>query len=191
MSNFKILSWRERVTFWWDDDDVCFVLDQHAELDFRSASSLKQQYAGRHVAPLGHIILIPSQPVFALFPSCCILSGEATNTNCIVFGLTRPRIIARSIALEANTLIITTDAVIEAYIEICTDLNDLLETAYNKFVGTDYQNMTSKHFDFFFNTPNRVCGLQGFIQIAAEKYVTIGQVFLSNPWDVDDVWLQR
>jgi len=49
------------------DDEVRFVLDQHAELDFHSASSLKQQSAGRHVPPLGHIILIPSQPVFALF----------------------------------------------------------------------------------------------------------------------------
>ena len=28
--------------------------------------TLKQQSAGRHVAPLGHIILIPDQPVFAL-----------------------------------------------------------------------------------------------------------------------------
>ena len=45
-----------------------FVLDQHAYLDFYSASSLKQQSADRHVAPLGHIILIPSQPVFALTP---------------------------------------------------------------------------------------------------------------------------
>jgi hypothetical protein len=44
----------------------CFVLDQHAELIFYSASSLKQQSAGRHVTPLGHIILIPSQAVFAL-----------------------------------------------------------------------------------------------------------------------------
>jgi len=48
-----------------DDDDVCFVLDQHA---FYSASSLKQQSAGRHVVPLVHIILILSQPVFALAP---------------------------------------------------------------------------------------------------------------------------
>ena len=49
--------WREQVTFWWDDvhdDDVHFVLDQ--------------QSAGRHVDPLGHIILIPSQQVFALSP---------------------------------------------------------------------------------------------------------------------------
>ena len=49
-------------------DEVRFVLDLHAELDFYSASSLKQNSAGRHFAPLGHIILIPSQPVFALSP---------------------------------------------------------------------------------------------------------------------------
>jgi hypothetical protein len=44
-----------------------FELDQQAELDFYSASSLKQQSAGRRVAPLGYI-LIPSQPVLALSP---------------------------------------------------------------------------------------------------------------------------
>jgi hypothetical protein len=44
------------------EDDVRFVLDQHIELDFFSAGSLKQQVAGRHVTPLRHIILIPSQP---------------------------------------------------------------------------------------------------------------------------------
>jgi len=32
------------------------------------ASSLKQQSLDRHDAPLGHIILIPSQPVFAFSP---------------------------------------------------------------------------------------------------------------------------
>ena len=84
------ISWREQVNFQWDDDETRFVLDQHAELDFNSVNSLKQQSAVRHVDPLGHIILIPSQPVFALFPYCCVLSGEATNTNFIVFGLTRP-----------------------------------------------------------------------------------------------------
>jgi hypothetical protein len=45
---------------------VHFVLDQHTELDFYSARSLKQQSAGRHVAPLGHIILILTQEVFIL-----------------------------------------------------------------------------------------------------------------------------
>ena len=47
---------------------VRFALDQHAELDIYSASSLKQQSADRHVAPLVHIILILSQPVFAPTP---------------------------------------------------------------------------------------------------------------------------
>ena len=36
----------------------------------------------------GLIILIPSQPALALSPLCCVLSGEATNITCIVFGLT-------------------------------------------------------------------------------------------------------
>jgi hypothetical protein len=62
------MTWQEQINFQWNDDEVCFVLDQHAELDFYSASSLKQQSTGRHVAPLRYIILIPSQPVFALSP---------------------------------------------------------------------------------------------------------------------------
>jgi len=57
---------------------------------FYSDSSLKQQSAGRHVVPLWHIILIPRQPVFVLTPYCCLLNGEAANTNLIVFSLTRP-----------------------------------------------------------------------------------------------------
>ena len=58
---------QQQVNFQWDDDEVRFVLHQHAELDFYRASSLKQQSADRHVAaPLGDIILIPSQPVFPL-----------------------------------------------------------------------------------------------------------------------------
>ena len=48
---------------------VRLVLDQHAESGFYSASSLKQQSADGYVGPLiVHIILIPSQPVFALSP---------------------------------------------------------------------------------------------------------------------------
>ena len=70
----SVISWREQVNFQWEDDEVRFVLDQHAEFDLHSTSSLKQQSTSRYVAPLGHIILLPSQ---------------ATNTNCIVFGLTR------------------------------------------------------------------------------------------------------
>ena len=60
------------------DGDIYFVLDQNTpQLDFYNAiyNSLKQDFSGRHIAPLGHIILILSQPVFALTPECCIHSG--------------------------------------------------------------------------------------------------------------------
>ena len=65
---FSAISWREQVNFQRNGDEVHFVLDPHVQLDFCSASSLKQQSAGRNVAPLGNIILIPSQPVFPLYP---------------------------------------------------------------------------------------------------------------------------
>ena len=46
-SNLSVISLGEQVNFQWNDDEVRFVLDQHAELDVYSASSLKQQSAGK------------------------------------------------------------------------------------------------------------------------------------------------
>ena len=45
--------------------------------------------SGTHVAPIGNVFPIPSQPVFVLSPYCCVLSGEAANTN-YKSDLTRP-----------------------------------------------------------------------------------------------------
>jgi hypothetical protein len=73
---------------------------------FYSASSLKQRSAGRHVATLIHIILIPSKPVFCSY--YCVLTRDATNTNCMVFGLDRCSN-PRSVGLEASTITITRD----------------------------------------------------------------------------------
>ena len=69
MPNDKLFRYimARQVIFWWDDV-VFFVLDQHTELDFDTARSLKQQSADRCVIPIWHIILIPSQSVFALTP---------------------------------------------------------------------------------------------------------------------------
>ena len=103
---FSAISWREQVHFQSNNDEIRFVLKQHPELDIDSASSLKQQSAGRHVAPLGHIILIPSQPVFALSPECCVLR-EATHTNGIVLVWPDRCSNTRSTALEASTLTIS------------------------------------------------------------------------------------
>ena len=95
------------INFQWDDDEVRFVLDQHAELGFNSVSLLKQQSAGRHVAPLGHIILIPSQPVFALSPYAACLAEKQQIP--ILLSLVWPDRGSnpRSTALEASTLTIT------------------------------------------------------------------------------------
>ena len=58
---------REQVNFQWDDDEVRFVLDQHALMDVNNTSSLKQQSTDRHVASLGHINLFP----IVNFPFIC------------------------------------------------------------------------------------------------------------------------
>ena len=42
---FQLYQGENKLTFHWDDDGVRFVLEQHAELDLDSASSLKQQSA--------------------------------------------------------------------------------------------------------------------------------------------------
>ena len=62
-----------------DDDNVRFVLDQYPELNFYCVNSLKQQSVGKHVTQLGHIILIPSQPVFALNYSLLLCAQERSN----------------------------------------------------------------------------------------------------------------
>ena len=52
MCDFSAISWREQIDFQWDDDEVPFVLDEHAQLDFYIASALKQQLMERYVALL-------------------------------------------------------------------------------------------------------------------------------------------
>jgi hypothetical protein len=59
-----------------------------------------------------------SQPVFALTPLCCVLSEEATNTNFLVFDLTRPWLKSKIYHTRGeHTNHYTTDAV---YTVLCT-----------------------------------------------------------------------
>jgi hypothetical protein len=60
--------WFVPFLFFQHRDEAHFVLDQHAKLGFYSAGSLQKQFVDRHVVPFGHIILIPSLPVFVLSP---------------------------------------------------------------------------------------------------------------------------
>jgi hypothetical protein len=61
--NCSTILWRVQVNFQWEDGEVRL----HCVGFFYSASSLKQQSAGRHIASIGHIILIPSQHSPSLF----------------------------------------------------------------------------------------------------------------------------
>ena len=95
-------------------------------MDIYSASSLNHQSADRHVAPLGHIILIPSQQVFALTPQCWVLSADTAYTKLIIFGLTWPEIelmIYRTPGEHANSF--TTDTVqVTIEVEVEPDTNN-------------------------------------------------------------------
>jgi hypothetical protein len=85
---FPAISWRVTSYIWCNDADVRFALDQHAEFDLYSSYSLEQQSVGRHVAPLGHFIRIPSLCSYSLNTSC--LSVKQQIPYIIAFRLTRP-----------------------------------------------------------------------------------------------------
>ena len=77
-------------------------------MDLYSASSLKQQSVGRHVAPFGHVIVTQTLSVFVLITQCYVPRGEAANTWSILKSLVRPDQgwIPRSTALEASTHVV-------------------------------------------------------------------------------------
>ena len=104
---FLALSWWLQVNYQWHDDEVRFILDQHAGLDFDNASSLKQQSTCRHVTPLGHIILNPSQPVFVFLLNAACLAKEQQIP--IIKSLIWPDrgLNPQYTTLEASTLTIT------------------------------------------------------------------------------------
>jgi hypothetical protein len=69
---FSAISWREQVNYQWDDDEVRFVLNQHADMSLHSDTLFWFR---------------ANQSLLFLLNA---YSREATNTNFIVFGLTRP-----------------------------------------------------------------------------------------------------
>lgn len=53
--NFSATYYMLRTSYFrWDDNDGWFVLGQHVQLDFYTASSLKWQSTGRHVTLLNN-----------------------------------------------------------------------------------------------------------------------------------------
>jgi hypothetical protein len=77
-------------------------------LIFYSASLLKQQLAGRHVAPLGHIILISNQPVVALTPQCRALRGETKQKQYIMRTLRLKVKLRQGILIQGMSIYVVT-----------------------------------------------------------------------------------
>ena len=75
MRTFSAISWRQ-VKYRYD---IRFLLDQHSQLDFYSASLMKQWSTDRHVVPNRNIILI-----------AFVLPLNAACLAFFVFGLTEP-----------------------------------------------------------------------------------------------------
>ena len=70
-----------QVTFWIDNDDhVMSALYKINTLGWIFIVLTHRNNAGRHVAPLGHIILVSSRPVI----------GKSNKWHFIVFAVTRP-----------------------------------------------------------------------------------------------------
>jgi hypothetical protein len=74
-------------TKWWWRVSALYWIITVLKVGYYCAILLKQTVWDRHVAPLGHIIPIPSRPVVVLIPYCCMLRREtAICTNFMVFG---------------------------------------------------------------------------------------------------------
>jgi hypothetical protein len=74
------ISWRVQVTFWWDD--ARFVLDQHVEIDFYSASSLTLQSADRYVTPLDTLFWFRvNQSLLLLLRASCLAERQQMTTD--------------------------------------------------------------------------------------------------------------
>ena len=94
----------EQVTFQWDDDDICFVLDQHTEFDFYCTNSLKQQSEGnyRNVAPLQDILIWIWVNISLFLNAACLVKKQEIHILLVNWvDLTRSTI------MKSNTLTMT------------------------------------------------------------------------------------
>ena len=69
----------------WDGDEVFFVLEQQAYF-FIMLAHWNNSLLVDILLHSDIITLIPMQPIFALIPLCCILSGEESKYKFIVPG---------------------------------------------------------------------------------------------------------
>ena len=106
----------------------------HLHLEFDSFRSLKQHFH-KHIAPIWHVIMIPSQPVLPHTPSWYVPGREAENTNFIVLDLIR-------MGLESHVKHYTNDVVL--WSQFTTDMFRLPLSQSGPFHILDYQRVCTK-----------------------------------------------
>ena len=72
----SVISWGEQVNFLWGDNDVRFILYQHAKLDFYIATSLKQQFINSSPPPTHYPA---SEPISLWFFSLMLHAWQRNN----------------------------------------------------------------------------------------------------------------
>jgi hypothetical protein len=91
-ANFQLWSFWVQIIFRWGDGDVRFVDNQHGQVKFYNAHSLKHNSPRVDMSLHSDIVLILNQPGRVFAPYCFVLSREAANNNFIVsFDQTRAR----------------------------------------------------------------------------------------------------
>ena len=118
IQHFSAISWQEQVNFQWNDDEVSFVLDHHAELDIVLHVARWQWHNSLCISvPLLYSLSLhldtvswfwANQSLPFLLNATCL--AEKQQIPILVFGLTRPglepKIYMTCTILEASTLTI-------------------------------------------------------------------------------------
>jgi hypothetical protein len=122
---------------WWNDNDVCFVLDQPTLLDFDSAGWLKQQPTGRLVATLDSAGWLKQQPTgrhVATLDSAGWLKQQPTGRHVATLdsaGWLKQQPTGRHVATLVHIILILSQYVFPLAHESCV----LSEAANFSFIG--------------------------------------------------------
>ena len=104
-ANFSARSWREQVNFQWDDHEVRFVLDQHAELDFFALAHWNNSLRVHMSLHSDTLFWFRANQSLLLNAACLLENQQIQILPSLVWPNRGSK--PRSTALETNTLINT------------------------------------------------------------------------------------
>ena len=109
---------------WWDENGVCFVLDQHTALDGYCPQFRRKQ--GKHLAELGHRYVF----IALLMLACYNLHGYTVNTIFLIFELTEKQ--SRHLAELGHRYVFIAILMLFAFTRISSQYNFFLIFVLNR-----------------------------------------------------------